>query len=148
MTVEIKSAIEDFWLARGRAEYFPAAYEDRLSLDEAYRIQLALIDRRVAAGERHIGWKVGLTAKAIQQQFGFHEPVFGCILQSFPSGHELPSNLTKPGFETELCMRFARPLQGEVTPQQCPRCARRHPSLFRDHRDQRGPQPPYCLGPG
>lgn len=118
MTVEIKSAIEDFWLARGRAEYFPAAYEDRLSLDEAYRIQLALIDRRVAAGERHIGWKVGLTAKAIQQQFGFHEPVFGCILQSFPSGHELPSNLTKPGFETELCMRFARPLQGEVTPQQ------------------------------
>ena len=61
----------------------------------------------MAAGERHIGWKVGLTSKAIQEQFGFHEPVFGCILQSFPSGHELPSNLIKPGFETELCMRFA-----------------------------------------
>src|SRR5262249_26684846 len=40
------------------------------------------------------------------------------ILQSFHSGHELPSNLIKPGFETELCMRFAQPLQGEVTPQQ------------------------------
>jgi 2-keto-4-pentenoate hydratase len=72
----------------------------------------------VAAGERHIGWKVGLTSKAIQEQFGFHEPVFGCILQSFPSGHELPPNLIKPGFETELCMRFNRSLQGEVTPQQ------------------------------
>lgn len=118
MALDIGTAVEDFWLARARREYFPAAYADRLSLDEAYRIQLALIDRRVAAGERHIGWKVGLTAKAIQDQFGFHEPVFGCILQSFPSGHELPSDLIKPGFETELCMRFARPLAGEVTPQQ------------------------------
>jgi 2-keto-4-pentenoate hydratase len=118
MAIEIRSAIEEFWQARGRGEYFPKAYEDRLSLDDAYRLQLALIDRRVAAGERQIGWKVGLTAKAIQEQFGFHEPVFGCILQSFPSGQELPANLIKPGFETELCMRFARPLQGEVTPHQ------------------------------
>ena len=118
MAIELKSAVDDFWQARTSGEYFPAAYEDRLSLDDAYRIQLALIDRRVAAGERQIGWKVGLTSKAIQEQFGFHEPVFGCILQSFPSGHELPPKLIKPGFETELCMRFAHPLQGAVTPQQ------------------------------
>jgi 2-keto-4-pentenoate hydratase len=118
MAVDVEAAVADFWSARARGEYFPEAYAGRLSLDEAYRIQLALIDRRVAAGERQIGWKVGLTAKAIQEQFGFHEPVFGCILQSFPSGHELPSNLIKPGFETELCLRFARPLEGEVTPRQ------------------------------
>jgi 2-keto-4-pentenoate hydratase len=117
MAIEMKSAVDDFWLARSRGEHFPTAYEGQLSLDEAYRIQLALIDRRVAAGERHIGWKVGLTAKAIQEQFGFHEPVFGCILQSFPTGHALPADLIKPGFETKLCMRFAKPLQGEVTPQ-------------------------------
>jgi 2-keto-4-pentenoate hydratase len=118
MALNLNAAIEDFWTARGRGDYFPARYENQLSLDEAYRIQLALIDRRVAAGERHIGWKVGLTAKAIQEQFGFHEPVFGCILKSFPSGHELPPDLIKPGFESELCMRFARPLAGEVTAQQ------------------------------
>jgi len=118
MAVEIRSAVEDFCRAHDRGEYFPTAYEDKLSLDEAYRIQFALIDGRVPAGGRHIGYKVELTAKAIQEQFGFHEPVFGCILQSFPGGHELPPNLIKPGFETELCMRFARSLQGEVTPQQ------------------------------
>src|SRR5476649_2279222 len=106
MSISITTAVEDFWIARARREFFPLAYFDRLTLDDAYRIQLALIDRRVAAGERHIGWKVGLTAKAIQDQFGFHEPVFGCILQSFPSGHELPPDLINPGFETELCMRF------------------------------------------
>jgi 2-keto-4-pentenoate hydratase len=112
------NVVDDFWEARRRGEYFPAAYASRLSLDEAYQIQLALIDRRVAAGERHIGWKVGLTAKVIQEQFGFHEPVFACILQSFPSGHSLPRDLIKPGFETKLCMRFAQPLVGIVTPQE------------------------------
>ena len=77
MTIDLQRAIDEFWAARARGEYFPGPYFDRLGLDEAYRIQLALIDRRCAEGERQIGWKVGLTSKAIQQQFGFHEPCFG-----------------------------------------------------------------------
>src|SRR5262245_66677718 len=115
MPVNVQTAIEDFWTARARGEYFPQAYFDRLTLDDAYHIQLGIIDRRVAAGERQIGWKVGLTAKVIQQQFGYHEPVFGCILESLPSGHRFRSGeLISPGFETELCIRLARPLAGAV----------------------------------
>jgi 2-keto-4-pentenoate hydratase len=115
MTVDLQRAVEEFWAARGRGEHFPAGYFDRLSLDEAYRIQLALIERRCAAGERQIGWKVGLTSRAIQQQFGFHEPCFGCILETRPSGHVFAAGeLIRPGFETELCMRLGRPLAGEV----------------------------------
>jgi 2-keto-4-pentenoate hydratase len=117
MTVDLQRAIEDFWTARSHGEYLPAAYFDRLSLDEAYRIQLALIERRCAAGERQIGWKVGLTSKAIQQQFGFHEPCFGCILETRPNGHVFAAGeLIRPGFETELCMRLGRSLVGEVSP--------------------------------
>jgi 2-keto-4-pentenoate hydratase len=115
MAFDEQAAIEEFWNARARGEYFPASWFDRLSLDEAYRIQLGLIARRIAAGERQIGWKVGLTAPAIQQQFGFHEPVFGCILDSRPSGHVFgPGDLIQPGFECELCLRIGRPLRGEV----------------------------------
>ena len=103
MTINLATAIEDFWIARMRGEFFPQAYLDRLTLDDAYRIQLALIDRRVAAGERHIGWKVGLTAKVIQEQFGFHEPLFGCILETQPTGRVFgATELIHPGFETEL----------------------------------------------
>ena len=70
-----------------------------LSLDQAYRIQLGLVARRCSAGERQLGWKVGLTAEPIQQQFGFHEPVFGCVLDSKPSGHVFgPDDLINPGF--------------------------------------------------
>jgi len=116
MTIDLQRAVEDFWAARGRGEYFPAGYFDRLSLDEAYRIQLALIDRRCAAGEKQIGWKVGLTSKAIQQQFGFHEPAFGCILETRPSGHAFAAGeLIRPGFETEICVRLGRGLAGEVS---------------------------------
>jgi 2-keto-4-pentenoate hydratase len=116
MTIDLQRAVEEFWAARGRGEYFPTGYADRLSLDAAYRIQLALIERRCAQGERQIGWKVGLTSKAIQQQFGFHEPCFGCILETRPSGHAFAAaELIRPGFETEICMRLGRALAGEVS---------------------------------
>jgi 2-keto-4-pentenoate hydratase len=116
MSTTDDTLIEAFWQARQRGEYFPSAYFDKLTVDQSYRIQLALIERRRAAGERQIGWKVGLTAPAIQQQFGFHEPVFGCVLDSKPSGHVFaPSDLIAPGFENELCMRLRVDLSGTVS---------------------------------
>ena len=103
------SIVDAFWAARQRDEYFPRDWFGKLSIDDAYAIQLALIDRRVANGEKHIGWKVGLTAEPIQRQFGFHEPVFGCILETTASGRVFaPADLIAPGFENELCMRIGR----------------------------------------
>src|ERR1700691_3717618 len=101
---ELAAAVAEFEAARARGEYFPAAWFDRLSLDDAYRLQLALIDRR---GERRTGWKVGLTSRAIQQQFQVHEPVFGCLLADgkLASGHVFHAKeLIAPGFENELCI--------------------------------------------
>ena len=64
---EIEQAVEAFAAAKARGEHFPAAWHDRLSLDDAFRIQLALVQRAAAADpkRRRIGWKVGLTAVAI-----------------------------------------------------------------------------------
>ncbi len=115
MPFDEQAAISEFWDARSRGEHFLAQWFDRLTLDQAYRIQLGIIARRVAAGERQIGWKVGLTAEPIQQQFGFHEPVFGCILDSRTSGHVFGRDeLIRPGFEPELCLRVGKALSGEV----------------------------------
>jgi 2-keto-4-pentenoate hydratase len=116
MSTTNDSLIEAFWQARQQGSYFPPAWFGKLTIDQSYHIQLGLIERRRAAGERQIGWKVGLTAPAIQQQFGFHEPVFGCVLDSRPSGHVFaPADLISPGFENELCMRMRIDLAGEVT---------------------------------
>jgi 2-keto-4-pentenoate hydratase len=114
--MRISDLIETFWQARQQGVYFPPDYFGKLAIDEAYAIQLGLIERRRAAGERQIGWKVGLTAPAIQQQFGFHEPVFGCVLETKPSGHVFaPGELIAPGFENELCMRLRVDLSGTVS---------------------------------
>lgn len=114
--MNITDLIEAFWQARQQGSYFPPAYFGKLTIDQAYRIQLGLIERRCAAGERQIGWKVGLTAPAMQQQFGFHEPVFGCVLDSKSSGHVFaPGMLISPGFENELCMRLGVDLPGPVS---------------------------------
>jgi 2-keto-4-pentenoate hydratase len=114
---DARSAIDSFWAARARREWFPAAWNDKLSNDQAYEVLFGLIARRIADGEHQIGWKVGLTSKAIQQQFNVHEPVFGCILESRPSGHVFaPADLISPGFENELCLRLGGDLSGTITP--------------------------------
>ncbi|MGE0225662.1 MAG: 2-keto-4-pentenoate hydratase [Acetobacteraceae bacterium] len=119
MAADDAALIDAFWDARQRGEFFPTAYFGKLTIEQAYRVQLGLIARRTEAGERQIGWKVGLTAKAIQTQFGFHEPVFGCILHSTRSGHVFaPGDLISPGFENELCMRLGRDVSGEITLEQ------------------------------
>ncbi len=111
------TAIESFWAARARGEWFPAAWHNKLTTEQAYEVLFGIMARRDAAGERQIGWKVGLTSKAIQQQFNVHEPVFGCILESQKSGHVFASgDLISPGFENELCLRLGKDLSGNITP--------------------------------
>jgi 2-keto-4-pentenoate hydratase len=117
---EIDAAAAQFEAARERGEYFPEAWADRLEIDDAYRVLLALIARRRDAGSRRIGWKIGLTAKAIQEQFGVHEPVFACLLADglIESGHAFRfEELIKPGFENELCIVLGHDLAADASPQ-------------------------------
>ena len=111
----LNDIVEQFWVARQRGVFFPPEWRDRLDLDAAYRIQLALVTRRCASGITHAGWKVGLTAKAIQEQFNVHEPVFGCLLSEgrIDSGHRFRyDDLIAPGFENEICVVLNRDLVG------------------------------------
>jgi 2-keto-4-pentenoate hydratase len=117
MTFDEQAAIERFCQARQSGEYFPAEWIGRLTMEQAYSVQLGVIARRVASGEQQVGWKVGLTAEAIQRQFGFFEPVFGCLMDDGlkRSGHVFGRDeLFKPGFETELCMQLGEPLSGTI----------------------------------
>ena len=111
----LQRAVGEFWEARQRGEYFPDAWRNRLEQDDAYHIQLALVDRRCTAGITQVGWKVGLTSRAIQEQFRVHEPVFGCLLSEgrIASGHVFHhSDLISPGFENEVCVVLSRDLGG------------------------------------
>ena len=110
-----EQAIDAFWAAARNRTAPPAEWMNRLSREEAYRVQLGLLARHVAAGERHAGWKVGLTSKAMQIQQKVHEPVLGFLLASGerPSGTRFQyADLINPGFENELCLTVGQTLRG------------------------------------
>ena len=111
----LERTIDAFWRDWQRGVHFPPEWRGRLDLEDAYRVQLGLVARRCTGGVTQIGWKVGLTAKAIQDQFDVHEPVFGCLLSEgrIPSGHVFRHDeLSTPGFENEVCIVLSRSLEG------------------------------------
>ena len=113
--MDIEGIAESIWQGRRRGVYYPEEWKGRLTLEVAYRVQLALLDRYLASGERQAGWKVGLTAPAIQRQVGIHEPVFGFLLESgaAASGAAFPfDGLNRPAVENELCLTIGRALEG------------------------------------
>ncbi len=128
MSLDFNLALEHFWAARQPGGRYSAEYEKTLSENEAYRINLALLDRHAARGEKQAGWKVGLTAVAIRKQFGFAEPVFACLFERgrWRSGGTWPlAGIHAPGFENELCLFLGERLAGPgVTPQRAARAIR------------------------
>jgi 2-keto-4-pentenoate hydratase len=111
----IDQAIDAFWQCARQRVPVPPEWTGRLDRDTAYRVQLGVLAHHVRAGDRHVGWKVGLTAKAMQIQQGVHEPVFGFLLASGdrPSGARIPfADLISPGFENELCLTMGTTLRG------------------------------------
>lgn len=109
-----EDAIEDFWRARNGGEY-PVGWRERLSQVDAYRVNLALIARHEAEGRRQAGWKVGLTARTIRDQFDLPEPVFGVLFDDgrWPSGCERRiADFGPLGWENELCLTMGGSLRG------------------------------------
>jgi 2-keto-4-pentenoate hydratase len=51
-----------------------------LGLSDAYAIQAANVARRVGAGARILGRKIGLTSAAMQEALGISEPDYGALL--------------------------------------------------------------------
>jgi 2-keto-4-pentenoate hydratase len=115
--IDIAQAVEEFWRSREGGVYFPPEWEDRLTVDDAYYVQLGMMERHVALGARHVGWKVGLTAEPIQRQFRLDEPVFGYLLDEapHPDGASFRfDELISPGVENEICMTMGSDLSGPI----------------------------------
>ena len=75
-----------------------------LTVEEAYRIQQLNIDRRLRAGERIIGHKIGLTARPMQIKFGVDVPDYGHLLDTMWLDVGEPLNMSElidPQIEVE-----------------------------------------------
>ena len=113
--MDLRSVIDLVWDNAQRGIYYPESLNGKLTLDDSYRVNLAITQRRVAQGEKQAGWKVGVTAKAMQQQMGVHQPVFGVLFESGhrDSGVKLNfADLIEPSVENELCITMGKTLRG------------------------------------
>ena len=75
--------------------------------------QLAKRRARIAAGEKPLGWKVGLGAPATMERLKLEAPVVGFLMQRalLLSGSTVSlAGYTKPVAEPEICVRMARDL--------------------------------------
>lgn len=76
-----------------------------MSMADAYRIQEAWVRQKIADGDRHVGWKIGLTSRAMQQALGIDIPDSGFLLESmrFDDGSTVAENrFIQPRIEAEL----------------------------------------------
>jgi 2-keto-4-pentenoate hydratase len=113
--VDLNAAAESIWAETRRGVHHPVDWRGKLSVTDGYQVLLKILERHVRTGDGQVGWKVGLTAEAIQRQFGVHEPVFGLLLKSGTraSGAVFQfGNLIQPGFENELCLTIGTTLRG------------------------------------
>ena len=86
-----------------------------MTIEDSYAVQALWAERRIAAGRRVVGHKIGLTSKAMQQATGITEPDYGVILddQVFDSGATLDFDAySNVRVEVELAFVLGRPLQG------------------------------------
>jgi 2-keto-4-pentenoate hydratase len=86
-----------------------------LTAEEAYRIQLLNIERRVAAGEQIVGHKIGLTARAMQLKFNVDTPDYGHLMDVMvlsPGTALDMSELIDPQIEVEPAFVLGRELAG------------------------------------
>jgi 2-keto-4-pentenoate hydratase len=86
-----------------------------LTVTEAYAVQRANVERRVAAGARVRGHKIGLTARSMQELFGIDEPDYGHLLDDMfvLEGSEIPmAELISPRVEVEPAAILGRDLRG------------------------------------
>jgi 2-oxo-hept-3-ene-1,7-dioate hydratase len=86
-----------------------------IDMDDAYAIQAAWVQRKLAAGRSAIGWKIGLTSKAMQYALNIDIPDSGVLFDDmvFEDSATIPADrFIQPRVEAEIAFIMKAPLKG------------------------------------
>jgi 2-keto-4-pentenoate hydratase len=87
-----------------------------IDVEDAYRIQLDNISRRLDAGATVLGHKVGLSSKAMQQMMGVDEPDYGHLLDDMAQREDASVDVAGyliPRVEPEVAFVLGADLPGQ-----------------------------------
>lgn len=91
-----------------------SAMDPSLTIEDAYKIQMINVERKLSNGEVICGKKIGLTSLAMQNMLGVSQPDFGHLFKSM----EIEDNLVKidsmlqPKTEAEIAFVLKKDLKG------------------------------------
>ncbi|SEL93263.1 2-keto-4-pentenoate hydratase [Nonomuraea pusilla] len=84
-----------------------------LDVPAAYEVQRAVIERRLARGERVIGVKMGFTSRAKMVQMGVDDVIWGLLTDAMlVESHLDTAGLIHPRIEPEIAFLLERPVRG------------------------------------
>jgi 2-oxo-hept-3-ene-1,7-dioate hydratase len=86
-----------------------------MTMDDAYAVQGAWVKRKVAAGRKVIGWKIGLTSKAMQYALNINIPDSGVLFDDmvFEDGATVTKDrFIQPRIEAEIAFVMKKSLKG------------------------------------
>ncbi|MFK0164430.1 2-oxo-hept-4-ene-1,7-dioate hydratase [Rhizobium sp. NPDC090279] len=87
----------------------------QMTMDDSYAVQSAWVKKKIAAGRKPIGWKIGLTSKAMQYALNINIPDSGVLFDDmvFEDGATVPPDrFIQPRIEAEIAFVMKAPLKG------------------------------------
>jgi 2-oxo-3-hexenedioate decarboxylase len=104
--------------ARDAREVAQIDPEGHLSLQDAYAIQRASIQRRVSRGARRVGVKMGFTSRAKMVQMGLSDVIWGRLTSDMLIEEGMAASFARfvhPRAEPEIAFLLKKPLSRHVT---------------------------------
>jgi len=87
-----------------------------ITVQDAYHVSQRMVSRRVEAGEKIIGKKIGVTSAPVQEMLGVFQPDFGFLTDGmvFGDGGDIPiaGHMIAPRAEGEIAFRLKADLVG------------------------------------
>lgn len=117
-TDDIAAAADQLYTAeKNRVQIAPLTLgHPDMDMDDAYAVQKAWVDRKIADGRTVTGYKIGLTSRAMQMAMKIDTPDFGVLLDDmmFADGATIrAADFTDPRIEVEFAFVLKEPLFGE-----------------------------------
>ncbi|MDO8778291.1 MAG: fumarylacetoacetate hydrolase family protein [Burkholderiaceae bacterium] len=106
---EVETAADSLWTAAGSSQAIAPLRETfpGFGPEEAYAVQEMNTERRLKAGGKLVGRKIGLTARSVQQQLGVDQPDYGMLFADMAVADGEPvkwATLMQPKVEAEVAL--------------------------------------------